>query len=192
MGQRITVLREEEETPEGAVEPGRVVKLEGTVTSLTHAQGIELVEVREAGPGDIVAVAGLPEITIGDTITDPADPRPMPRLTVDEPTLRMTFGVNTSPLSGREGKYLTSRQIRARLDRGGGLALPHRSRLLVEFTTAPLGEDAGFLTRALEAAQLPSPGLPRVALPQVGYARRALPVLFASYVTGFLHRRLFA
>ena len=117
MGQRITVLREEEETPDGSVEPGRVVKLQGTVTSLTHAQGIELVEVSEAGPGDIVAVAGLPEITIGDTITDPADPRPMPRLSVDEPTLRMTFGVNTSPLSGREGKYLTSRQIRARLDR---------------------------------------------------------------------------
>ena len=117
MGPRITVLREEEETPDGSVEPGRVVKLQGTVTSLTHAQGIELVEVSEAGPGDIVAVAGLPEITIGDTITDPADPRPMPRLSVDEPTLRMTFGVNTSPLSGREGKYLTSRQIRARLDR---------------------------------------------------------------------------
>jgi GTP-binding protein len=117
MGQRITVLREEEETPDGSVEPGRVVRLEGSVSSLTHAQGIELVEIREAGPGDIVAVAGLPEITIGDTITDPADPRPLPRLTVDEPTLRMTFGVNTSPLSGREGKYLTSRQIRARLDR---------------------------------------------------------------------------
>ncbi|MEX1294595.1 MAG: translational GTPase TypA [Candidatus Limnocylindrales bacterium] len=117
MGQRITVLREEEETPDGSVEPGRVVRLDGSVTSLTHAQGIELVEVREAGPGDIVAVAGLPEITIGDTITEPADPRPLPRLTVDEPTLRMTFGVNTSPLSGREGKYLTSRQIRARLER---------------------------------------------------------------------------
>ncbi len=117
MGQRITVLRQEEETPDGSVEPGRVVKLEGSVTSLTHAQGIELVEVQEAGPGDIVAVAGLPEITIGDTITEPRDPRPLPRLTVDEPTLRMTFGVNTSPLSGREGKYLTSRQIRARLER---------------------------------------------------------------------------
>ena len=74
MGQRITVLREEEETPDGSVEPGRVVRLEGTVTSLTHAQGIELVEVSEAGPGDIVAVAGLPEITIGDTITDPRRP----------------------------------------------------------------------------------------------------------------------
>jgi GTP-binding protein len=117
MGQRITVLRQEEETPDGSVEPGRVVKLTGTVTSLTHAQGIELVEIDEAGPGDIVAVAGLPEITIGDTITDPSDPRPMPRLSVDEPTLRMTFGVNTSPMSGREGKYLTSRQVRARLER---------------------------------------------------------------------------
>ena len=117
MGQRITVLREEEETPDGSVEPGRVVRLQGSVTSLNHAQGIELVEVNEAGPGDIVAVAGLPEITIGDTITDPRDPRPLPRLTVDEPTLRMTFGVNTSPQSGREGKYLTSRQIRARLER---------------------------------------------------------------------------
>jgi GTP-binding protein len=117
MGQRITVLREEAETPDGTVVPGRTVRLDGTVTSLTHAQGIELVEVQEAGPGDIVAVAGLPEITIGDTITEPADPRPLPRLSVDEPTLRMTFGVNTSPRSGREGKYLTSRQIRARLER---------------------------------------------------------------------------
>ena len=117
MGQRITVLREEAEAPDGSVEPGRVVRLTGTVTSLTHAEGIELVEIDDAGPGDIVAVAGLPEITIGDTITDPADPRPMPRLSVDEPTLRMTFGVNTSPLSGRDGKYLTSRQIRARLER---------------------------------------------------------------------------
>jgi GTP-binding protein len=117
MGQRITVLREEAETPDGSVEPGRVVTLNGTVTSLTTARGIELVEIEEAGPGDIVAVAGLPEITIGDTITDPADPRPLPRLTVDEPTLSMTFGVNTSPMAGREGKLLTSRQIRARLER---------------------------------------------------------------------------
>ena len=117
MGQRITVLRQEEETTDGSVEPGRIVRLAGAVTSLTHAQGIELVEIEEAGPGDIVAVAGLPEITIGDTITEPTDPRPLPRLTVDEPTLRMTFGVNTSPLSGRDGRYLTSRQIRARLER---------------------------------------------------------------------------
>jgi GTP-binding protein len=117
MGQRITVLREEAETPDGSVELGRIVTLTGSVTSLTAASGIELVEIEEAGPGDIVAVAGLPEVTIGDTITDPADPRPLPRLTVDEPTLRMTFGVNTSPLAGKDGRLLTSRQIRARLER---------------------------------------------------------------------------
>jgi len=117
LGQRISVLREEAESPDGSVEPGRVVTLGGTVTSLTTARGIELVELLEAGPGDIVAVAGLPEITIGDTITDPSDPRPLPRLTVDEPTLRMTFGVNTSPMAGRDGKLLTSRQIKARLGR---------------------------------------------------------------------------
>ncbi|MDQ3554380.1 MAG: translational GTPase TypA, partial [Chloroflexota bacterium] len=74
-------------------------------------------DIREAGPGEIVSVAGLPEVTIGDTITDHADPRPLPRLELDEPTLRMTFGVNTSPLSGRDGSLLTSRQLKARLDR---------------------------------------------------------------------------
>jgi GTP-binding protein len=64
-----------------------------------------------------VAVAGIPEVTIGDTLTDVADPRPLPRLEVDEPTLRMTFGVNTSPLAGRDGSLLTSRQLKQRLDR---------------------------------------------------------------------------
>jgi GTP-binding protein len=117
LGQRICVVREEAETPDGSVEPGRTVTLTGTVTSLTSAQGIELVDIAAAGPGDIVAVAGLPEVTIGDTIADPDDPLPLPRLSVDEPTLRMTFGVNTSPMAGRDGRLLTSRQIRARLDR---------------------------------------------------------------------------
>ncbi len=117
MGQRITVVREQPDDTAGAVEPGRVVTLQGTVTSLQTAHGIDRIEIEEAGPGDIVSVAGLPEVTIGDTLTDPADPRPLPRLDVDAPTLRMTFGVNTSPLSGREGKYVTSRQIKARLDR---------------------------------------------------------------------------
>ncbi len=117
MGQRITVVREEAEHADGSVEPGRTVTLTGMVTSLTTARGIEREDIREAGPGEIVAVAGLPEVTIGDTLTDPADPRPLPRLDVDEPTLRMTFGVNTSPLSGRDGNLLTSRQIKARLDR---------------------------------------------------------------------------
>ena len=117
VGQRIAVVREEADDTAGAVEPGRVVTLTGTVMSLQTAHGIDRVDIDEAGPGDIVSVAGLPEVTIGDTLTDPADPRPLPRLDVDAPTLRMTFGVNTSPLSGREGRFVTSRQIKARLDR---------------------------------------------------------------------------
>jgi len=117
MGQRLAIVREEADDTAGAIEPGRLVTLTGSVTSLQTAHGIERVEIEEAGPGDIVSVAGLPEVTIGDTLTDPSDPRPLPRLDVDAPTLRMTFGVNTSPLAGREGKYVTSRQIKARLDR---------------------------------------------------------------------------
>jgi GTP-binding protein len=117
VGQRIAVVREEADDTAGSVEPGRTVTLNGSVTSLQTAKGIERVDIADAGPGDIVSVAGLPEVTIGDTLTDPADPRPLDRLDVDAPTLRMTFGVNTSPLSGREGKYVTSRQIKARLDR---------------------------------------------------------------------------
>ena len=116
-GQRVTIIREEPEGPDGSVEPGRTVTLTGTVTALTTARGIERVDMAEAGPGDIVALAGIPEVTIGDTITDPADPRPLPRVDVDAPTLRMTLGVNTSPLAGGSGKYLTSRQIKVRLDR---------------------------------------------------------------------------
>ena len=117
MGQRIAIVREEPDTTDGKVEPGRTVSLVGTVTSLTTARGIERVDIELAEAGDIVAVAGLPEVTIGDTITEPADPRPLPRLELDEPTLRMTFGVNTSPRSGREGRFVTSRQIRERLER---------------------------------------------------------------------------
>jgi len=117
VGQRIAVVREEAADTAGSVEPGRTVTLTGTVTSLQTAHGIERVDIEEASAGDIVSVAGLPEVTIGDTLTEPGDPRPLPRLDVDAPTLSMTFGVNTSPLSGREGKFVTSRQIRARLDK---------------------------------------------------------------------------
>src|SRR5439155_7696051 len=67
--------------------------------------------------GDLFVLAGFPEVEIGDTIADPGDPDPLPRLTVDEPVLRMTFGPNTSPLSGKDGTYLTSRHIRDRLAR---------------------------------------------------------------------------
>ena len=117
VGQRISVVREEADDTAGSVEPGRTVTLTGTVTSLQTARGIDRVDILEARPGDIVSVAGMPEVTIGDTLTDPADPRPLPRLDVDAPTLRMTFGVNNSPLSGREGTYVTSRQIKARLEK---------------------------------------------------------------------------
>ena len=117
VGQRISVVREEADDTAGTVEPGRTVTLSGTVTSLQTAHGIDRVDIAEARPGDIVSVAGLPDVTIGDTLTEPDDPRPLPRLDVDAPTLRMTFGVNTSPLAGREGRYVTSRQIKARLDK---------------------------------------------------------------------------
>ena len=117
VGQRIAIVRPEQDSTDGTVEPERMVTLTGTVTSLTTARGIERVDIKEAGAGEIVAVAGIPDVTIGDTITEPGDPRPLPRLDVDEPTLSMTFGVNTSPLSGREGKYVTSRHIKDRLER---------------------------------------------------------------------------
>ena len=117
IGQRVAIVREEAEDPDGTVEPGRTATMVASVTALQTAKGIERVDIGEAGPGDIVSVAGLPEVTIGDTLTDPDDPRPLPRLDVDAPTLRMTFGVNTSPMAGRDGTFLTSRQIKARLDR---------------------------------------------------------------------------
>src|SRR4051794_11129730 len=101
----------DEETAEG--EP----LLKRRLTQLLGFEGIHRVEVEERRAGDLFVVAGFPEVEIGDTLTDPNDPRPLPRLAVDEPVLRMTFAVNTSPLSGREGKYLTSRHLRERLDR---------------------------------------------------------------------------
>src|SRR5574338_1720544 len=117
IGQRVAIVREEADDADGAVEPGRSRTITGTVTALQTAHGIERIDIAEAGPGDIVSVAGLPDVTIGDTLTDPADPRPLPRLDVDAPTLRMTFGVNSSPMAGRDGTLLTGSQIKARLER---------------------------------------------------------------------------
>jgi GTP-binding protein len=77
--------------------------------------GLEKVEVSEAEAGEIVALAGLEGIAIGETLADPTQPEALPRIKVEEPTVRMTFGVNTSPFSGREGKYSTSRKLRERL-----------------------------------------------------------------------------
>ncbi len=87
-----------------------------TVTDLYVTDALERVEATEAGPGEIIAVAGLPEVTIGDTLADPDDPRPLPVITVDEPSLSIVVGINTSPLAGRDGSKLTARQVRARLD----------------------------------------------------------------------------
>jgi len=75
------------------------------------------IDVEEATAGDIAAVSGIEDVEIGDTICDAADPRPLPRLTVDEPTLSMVFGINTSPLVGKSGKFLTTRHLRDRLDK---------------------------------------------------------------------------
>jgi GTP-binding protein len=87
----------------------------GKITVLYGYEGLERVEIPEAGPGDIIAIAGLDPIGIGDTISDPERPMALPRIQVDEPTIAMVFGVNTSPFAGREGKYLTSRHLRERL-----------------------------------------------------------------------------
>jgi len=86
------------------------------ITELYITESLERVEAAEAGPGEIIAVAGLPEVTIGETLADLADPRPLAVLTVDEPSLSMTLGINTSPLAGTEGKKVTARLIKTRLD----------------------------------------------------------------------------
>lgn len=87
------------------------------INQILKFDGLERVAADSAGPGDIVLVNGIEGIGIGMTITDLENPRPLPMLRIDEPTLTMNFCVNTSPLAGREGKYVTSRQIRDRLDR---------------------------------------------------------------------------
>src|SRR6266516_2714650 len=86
------------------------------VTELYVTEALDRVPAEEAGPGEIVALAGLPEVTIGETIADPDDPRPLPVTTVDEPSLSVTIGINTSPLAGTEGDRLTASQIKNRLD----------------------------------------------------------------------------
>jgi GTP-binding protein len=87
------------------------------VSELYVTEALDRVEAEEAGPGEIISVAGIPEITIGETLADPDDPRPLPVITVDEPSLSVTVGINTSPLSGQDGDKLTASQLRARLDR---------------------------------------------------------------------------
>ncbi len=103
-GQVIAWCRED-----GSVEPMKI-------TELYVTEALERVAVAEAGPGEIITVAGLPDVTIGDTLTDPEDPRPLPVIRVDEPSMSMTIGVNTSPLAGQDGDKLTARLLKSRLD----------------------------------------------------------------------------
>jgi GTP-binding protein len=108
----------------GTIRKGHTIawcRADGSVTNARVAElyvteALDRVEADEAGPGEIIAVAGLPEVTIGETLADPEDPRPLPVITVDEPSLSVTMGQNTSPLAGQEGDKLTSRQIKDRLD----------------------------------------------------------------------------
>jgi len=102
-GQTVAVINRE-----GVTKQARIEKLFGF-------QGLKRLEIEEAGAGDIVAIAGIREINIGETIADPANPEALPVLKIDEPTLQMTFVVNNSPFAGREGKWVTSRKLRERL-----------------------------------------------------------------------------
>ncbi len=87
------------------------------VAELYVTEGLKRTPAEEAGPGEVMALAGIPEITIGETIADPDDPRPLPLIAVEEPALGMTVGINTSPLAGQSGSRLTARQVQERLQR---------------------------------------------------------------------------
>ncbi|HVM18982.1 MAG TPA: translational GTPase TypA [Egibacteraceae bacterium] len=94
---------------DGTVERVKLTELYGT-------EALDRVPIESAGPGDIVAIAGIADITIGETIADPDDPRPLPVISIDEPSLSMTIGTNTSPLAGQSGDKLTARLVKSRLD----------------------------------------------------------------------------
>jgi GTP-binding protein len=103
-------------------DPVTVCKLDGTfkdtkITKLFAFDGLKRVDINDAAAGDIVCLAGLEDITIGETIADIEHRQAMPVIAVDEPTVSMIFGVNTSPMSGRDGQFVTSRQIKDRLDK---------------------------------------------------------------------------
>jgi len=103
-------------------DPIAVCKLDGSIhrTTVTHLytfEGLKRIETQEAGAGDIICLAGIEGIMIGETIADPETPVAIPTLAIDEPTVSMIFGVNTSPFAGRDGQFVTSRQLRDRLDR---------------------------------------------------------------------------
>src|SRR5262249_27237029 len=99
-----------------------ICKLDGTVqktriTKLYSFEGLKRVDETLAQPGDILAIAGVEGITIGDTVTNAEEPKPLPRIQIDEPTIAMTFTINNSPFAGKEGQFVTSRHLRERLDK---------------------------------------------------------------------------
>ena len=109
---------------EGKIQRGQIVshcRRDGTIenakiSELFTTEGLDRVAAERAGPGDIIAVAGMPDITIGETLADQENPTPLPLITVDEPTMSMTIGINTSPLAGKEGSKLTPRMLANRLE----------------------------------------------------------------------------
>jgi GTP-binding protein len=109
---------------------GNAVKTK--ITSIYTFKGLERKEAREVSVGDIVALAGIEGINIGDTITDIENPRPLPRIKVDEPTISMVFSVNTSPFAGKEGRFVTSRNLRERLEK----ELLYNVSIKVDFSSA--------------------------------------------------------
>jgi len=108
----------------GTIRKGQTVawcRRDGTISQVKLSEllktvALERVPAESAGPGDIVAIAGIPDITIGETLSDPDDPRPLPLIHVDEPSISVTIGINTSPLAGRSGRNLTARLVKNRLD----------------------------------------------------------------------------
>jgi GTP-binding protein len=118
--------------------PMKVVHRDGTVddarvTKIYVFEGLKRVEVREASAGDIIAIAGMEDVDIGETIADATDPAPLPFVSIDEPTLSMNFVVNNSPLAGQEGKYVTTRHLGERLAR----EIRSNVSLRVELTDSP-------------------------------------------------------
>jgi GTP-binding protein len=93
---------------------GRIERVK--VTELYVTEALDRVDAEEAGPGELIAVAGIPEVTIGETLADSDDPRPLPVIMIDEPSLSMTIGTNTAPLAGQDGTRLTATMVKARLD----------------------------------------------------------------------------
>lgn len=118
--------------------PMRVIHRDGTVedarvTKIYTFDGLKRVEVEQAGAGDVIALAGMEDVDIGETIADAADPTPLPFVAIEEPTLSMNFMVNTSPFSGREGRYVTTRHLSERLTR----ELRSNVSLRIELTDSP-------------------------------------------------------